>query len=479
MVRFPSTLDAPGWKRSLTLAAGAVAAGSISVAVGAGLAQIAGRFGDNGPIVLLGLVVVPLLIVGILHDGRLAVLVVFATFPLSTVAIPTGFGDIQLVEVTVIAAAILVALQRLGTGRSALPWPSPLWWVLCLLAGAIVAVPSAADQELAFKQVATLIAGLTLCCVVVAACSNLSDVRRVLAGLVAVATGIAAGAFASGEQIVSTLGGARVRGRAVSSFDHSNQLGSLCALGALLALGLLLGARTRWGRIAAAGAMALLVGGQLLSLSRGAWIGTVVAVIFLVLVLPEARRLLLVVTAPLIAVAFLIGSFAPQTPQIQVIGERFQSLTVLSPYDARSEIWAEALRQIREDPLTGQGPGNFPVASSRSASETRTVYASHAHNILLNWTAEVGVPAGLMIVGLAVSLGIVVHRLRRRIASRNQKDHVLVAGMAAALVSVVAQGQVDYTLRSSVIFFAIWSVIGALLGPYYHRERPVIEAPAG
>jgi O-antigen ligase len=104
------------------------------------------------------------------------------------------------------------------------------------------------------------------------------------------------------------------------------------------------------------------------------------------------------------------------------------------------------------------------VASVASTSESRTTYAVHAHNLFLTWAAETGLPGAACIIGLCVHAGLRARRARR-FALRNAHpvDAAIVAGSAAALVAVVGQGLVDYTLRNSVIFVAVCGLVGLLL----------------
>ena len=46
----------------------------------------------------------------------------------------------------------------------------------------------------------------------------------------------------------------------------------------------------------------------------------------------------------------------------------------------------------------------------------------------------------------------------------NHADEALLVGIAASFLTVLGQGIVDYTLPNSVIFFAVWALIGAVLG---------------
>ena len=341
-----------------------------------------------------------------------------------------------------------------------------MWWILGLIAWTLVGLPSAVDQSLAIKQIAALVLGTLFTCVIVSSCRRVKDVQVVLIGLIVVAVVIGLAAFTQGANFESTFGGARVKGRAVGSFDHSNQLGSLSAMTSLITIGLVAGARTRRARWAGIVAILILLGGQALTLSRGAWIGTMVGILFLVVVLPHARRALVAIAVPLFAVGLAIALFAPDNTQVQVIQQRFESLTVRSRYDDRSAIWQEAQREALEDPVTGQGAGGFPAASTRSASGANTVFAYHAHNIFLTWAAEAGFPAVFAIVGFIFAVGISASRARRRADGDSDEEiayRALLAGLMAALIALLAQGLVDYTLRNAVIFVSVMTVIGCLL----------------
>ena len=135
--------------------------------------------------------------------------------------------------------------------------------------------------------------------------------------------------------------------------------------------------------------------------------------LFLLITLREARRLLAFLLVPLALIGYLIFSFAPAPPDVQVVGERFQSITVRSPYDARSQIYDEALHEIKDHPVTGVGPGGFILSSRRAGSATSTVSADHAHNMLLNYGAEMGLPAVAIVLAFVFALGGSVRRASR------------------------------------------------------------------
>ena len=444
---------------------GFMAAAISSALAGATLAAIAVRFEKGAPLVLLAIPLAPILLGAVFWNPRLGVIAVLATFPVGSVTVVPAPVALQTAELAVFVVVVVVVMRRLASGEGLLPWSAALWWMLALIGWTVFALLSAVDTELALKQIALLCGGLVFMTVVLAACRRMADVRVILGSLSAVAAGIAIMGFASADEMRAEFGGSIATGRLVGgAFDHPNQLGVVCSMAALITVGLILGARSQWSRAAGVAALLLLVGGLMLSLSRGAWIGTMLGLLYLALVLPTARRAILLGGAPLVVIALFIGSFAPRNAQLEVVQQRFRALTVKSPYDDRPAIWAEALREIRADPLTGQGPGGFPVASARAGSEATMVAAYHAHNLLLTWAAESGIPAAVLVVGFFIALGAVTHRAgRAALRQRDGKERAVIAAMFAAVIAILGQGLVDFTWRNAVVFFAVSGLAGCIL----------------
>jgi O-antigen ligase len=221
--------------------------------------------------------------------------------------------------------------------------------------------------------------------------------------------------------------------------------------------------------------------GLLFSFSRGAWVGMVVGLAVLALNLRQARRILFAVGLSVVPVATLMGAFAPDAPQIGVVGERLSSIVgQKSPYEYRPQIWAEARREIESRPLVGDGPGNFPVASQRSTAQAEsTFFADHAHNFLLTWAAEAGLPAMALLIGLTVHVTVLVRRARRHaVFEGRHRDVALLAGLTAAFTALMTQGLVDYPLRHSVVFIALLGLLGFLLAGCRAELTDRAAAPA-
>ena len=379
---------------------------------------------------------------------------------------PTGVFPLQAVEAAVLVIVTVVVVRRLAVGSLPLPWSPPLWWAVLLLGWTLIGLQSAIDESLALKQVASLFGGLLLSAAVLAACRQMNDLRLVLGALVAVSAGIAIASFAGGIELQSAYGAQTVAGRLTGAFDHPNQLGSLCGLVAPIALGLAFGARTRARTSAQPGADSPWSASPSSSRCRAApgWAR-----------LSRScscsshcpRRVVpwLLLAVPAVVLAVFVTALAPVGgTEIAVVGQRAGALTALSPYDDRPAIYREAVREIRDDPLTGQGAGGFPVASARAGSEVSTIYVEHAHNLWLTWGAEAGIPAIIFILGFTISLALAARRAGRAFRRAGRlADRAITVGLAAALLSVVGQGLFDYVFRNAVVNVALWAVIGGLL----------------
>jgi putative inorganic carbon (hco3(-)) transporter len=466
------TLRAPlGNGRSWLGPLGWLVSGLLALAAGVAATFVATHMTSSTgaqPLILVALFVAPLLALAIIVNPLIAVLTILATFPIGSVAQGIGPLRIQAVEAAVFVAAIVVVLRRLATGRIPLPFAAPLGWAVALFIWTLLSVYSAIDHTLALKVLFSLLGGIVCATVVLAGCRDMHDLRILLAGFVTagVAIGVITFTETKGLSGVSTeFGGAEiVSGRLEGAFDSPNQLGSLCALMVPVCTGLIFGARTiRW-RVTAGVAVVILLATLMLSLSRGAWIGAAVGLLFMLIKLREARRLLVVLAIPLVVIGFFVWSLTPTATDVKVVGERAKAITVLSPYDDRRVIYREAYREIRENPLFGVGPGGFPVASTLVVSESATLSYAHAHNLYLNWAAEVGLPSVVLILCFAFSLALAANTASRGARVRGDpQDRAIVIGISAALITVLVQGFFDYVIPNPVVWTAMWILIGSLL----------------
>jgi len=450
------------WGGRLLQAVTALGIALASLVAGLALAVIGERFGAG---LILVLPAGALLAAVIFSRPALGIAAIFASFPAGFVHLPTDALGLQAVEITVLLVLGVVVLRRVASRLSPLPWAPQMSFAVLLVAWALIATPSALDHEVAVKQSAQLAGGVLLALAVPAALRGTGDVRRALAVLLVVGGGVVAFGLRSVSSIQTEFGGAVGVNRATGVFTQPNDYGAFAAMLLMLAVGWTLAATTSGGRLGGASVGGVAMFGLAFSLSRGAWIGTLFGVVALLVLLPQARRALLLfgVPAAVLGTLLIVTLTPPEQPQIEAVRRRLESLARpnSNPYDARPAIYREAIRQIRTDPATGVGPGNFPFASARAGSLARTVGAAHAHNLLLTSAAELGIPGALLVVALMIALALLARRLARNLGAMS--DRALMAGVAAALFVHAGQGIVDFTLRNPVLSVLTWALVGFLL----------------
>jgi O-antigen ligase len=435
----------------------ALAIAAIAGLAGLGFASLVGFAGPSvAPALLVGIPVAGILAVWSLGRPLVGVVLVFLALPVGLVSLPGG--GLQVGQAIAVAATGALLLGRLAAGRPPLPWFTQLAPAVGVLVLALLATPSAMDTSLALKQLANLGGAMLLCVTVVGAVRTWSDVHAVVRALLVAGVLISAHAIPSAGQTRTRFGGALSKAPK-GIFGEHNQLGSFSAVVALVAVGVLLGSTTWRRRALPLLATLLSVGALLISLSRGAWIGFLVGGLFLIIVLPRARRALLVAGIPLLIGAAAFGAFAPDRPELAIVADRLESLgsAQQSAYDDRPSVWREAIAETLADVWSGQGPGNFPVTSARAGSGTSTIAADHAHNVLLTVSVEAGIAAALAVLVFTLAVARTAKRLVRRVPPAEQ---ALAAGVGAALASFLGQGLVDFVLRNSILMLLIWALVG-------------------
>jgi putative inorganic carbon (HCO3(-)) transporter len=452
--------------RALLVAAAGVGGLLAAFVAGAAMAAVASAFEDYSPIAMLTLAIAPLLAFAIVIDPRVGVVLVFATFPVGAVGASLGVMQVQAAEAAVFLVALVVTLRRLAVGVIPIPWHPVLWVPLALLMWVLVSFYTALDQGLAIKFLASLSGGLIFAAVVYGSCRDRSDGRLLLAALTVAGAVVGLTALVGGAQFESAYGGTSVSGRLEGAFDSPNQLGSFCALLTPIAAAFVFAVRGVTPRVLATGGLLLIGSALMLSLSRGAWLGVAVAAVYMLFKLREAQRLVFALALPALVAGIALSSVDPtDNPELEVIGERARSFTARNPYDGRTDIWAEAWRQIKDSPVTGQGPGAFPLVSVRADSAASSVTPDHAHNLGLNWAAETGLPGLILVGAFVLAIAVTGRRVgRAALARRDRRSYVLVVGMTSGLLALGVQNlTVDYTLGNAVVHLAMWATIGLLL----------------
>jgi O-antigen ligase len=202
----------------------------------------------------------------------------------------------------------------------------------------------------------------------------------------------------------------------------------------------------------------LLIGGALvLSLTRSAWIGTVVAGLLLLSL--KNFRLLLVVPVLVVAAAMALSGDVER-----------RVLSFVRPDTSgwdRVYMLEAGTRIVENHPLLGVGP--------EMVSEVYPIYVEadaprhdnpHLHNNFMQVAAERGIPALLAFLSfLGLSLAIAIRELRRARAS----ERFLAAGALAVLLAGVVAGLFEYNFGDSE--FQMLFLFAMSIPPILKRDR--------
>lgn len=440
--------------------------GFLGVGIGVGVALATAALalpGWHGAAALVAVPVVLLLLPLALRDPRGGIALFAAGLP---AGLTTLAGGVQVVQVLAALTVVLVASARLLQGVSPLRVPPAVIATFALVTWSLLTTPVAADLPRALRWNASLfVAALLVAAVVTAASGSLARLRHVALMLFAGSVATCAMALPESTQRRS-FGAAVVDGRAQGVFSQPNELGLFA--GTTVVLGLALLVAVGEARHPGLQRLAVVLGGLValvalaLSLSRGAWIGTLLALLVAgVLVAPIRRVLLGVVVAVTLGLSVLVAGNALPA-QLDVIVARASLITDRdsNPYDARPAIWAEGVRQVREHPLVGGGPAGFTDASAGSSSMVVAfVRPAHAHNVILNFSAESGVPAGLALLAVTLLTAKAVVRGRAR-AGWSTRQRGLLSALGCLPLVVLGQGTIDAPLRNPTTLLHTAAVLG-------------------
>lgn len=207
--------------------------------------------------------------------------------------------------------------------------------------------------------------------------------------------------FTAAIAVVSSLQGSGLFSERITAFGGQNPAGfsSLVLPAAIFLMGEVQSRETRRViRLFGLAALLACLVAILLSGTRSAWVGFVVASVVWLLLRREPRQTLAVA-----AIAFTVVILVSSVPGAsRYLVERAGS-SVATGGSGRADIWAVGLSIVESAPVVGVGFGNFPFAFTPDAIAqvpgANTYGAGRGpHNLLLANFAETGVVGGLLLL---------------------------------------------------------------------------------
>jgi tetratricopeptide (TPR) repeat protein len=252
---------------------------------------------------------------------------------------------------------------------------------------------------------------------------------------------------------------------------NPNNLAGYLNLGIITALGFLVSRSTRVPRWVVALAIALMLGTEVRSASRGGLLALVMCTLLLLIGLrfmlkrrPKAR-LELATYGPILAT--LCGGLV-----LAWLGAAHKTWTELSETDIHklSLVW-NVVPLVQEYPLFGVGRGAFQAASPAYALLAGSFIYSSPENILVQWVSEWGIPIGLTALG---TLGWLL-----RPSQLGTRSGTIALSATCAIMCLLLQNFVDLSSEVMSVAIAASCLLGGLYGanPARAQESNEREPP--
>lgn len=397
--------------------------------------------------------------------------------PFGDTGVPVAGLSLSFVAMAVPALMALVILVR---DEAPLPGSLVLLGLSLSVAAGVVSAASGIDPDRSVTLVViSLITVGYAFAIAFAHRPHLEDTGLEL--LVVVGGVVAVLALTSAGSIEAAEAGNVVSGRLTGPFAQPNELGVFCAALLPLAVACAVTARSRRRTTLLGICAACLAAACVLSMSRGAWIGSLFGLVALAVCAPVTRRALGTVAAALAGTVVAALVLPSSTPVLGVFGLRMRSLgdPTQNQYDDRPLIWGEAWRQATEHPWWGIGPGAYQQAASDAVSRVSARPADHPHDLPLTILAERGmVGVGLAVV-VVVGCALTARRLMRRTDQGPTDRGRRARGLAvlAGLVAVAVHGTFDMPLRNPIVSGLVWTLLGAAVVADLTSKRALPAGP--
>jgi putative inorganic carbon (HCO3(-)) transporter len=218
--------------------------------------------------------------------------------------------------------------------------------------------------------------------------------------------------------------------------------------------------------------LCVLTGGTLLlTQSRGAWAGLIVA---LGAFLAWHRRTR--VLATLMAGAIVVAAIAAGPERVVNLAISQSGPGMAGNVSGRVELWSRAIAGIQDFPFTGMGMNAFrkvmPVLYPTFLTSADSDVA-HAHNHLLQAALDLGIP-GLVAYG---SLWLIVAALLVRVhrQSRQSMYRILADGLGAGLIAHFCFGMTDAIPLGAKVGVVFWLTLALAVSLH---DTAICETPA-
>lgn len=222
-----------------------------------------------------------------------------------------------------------------------------------------------------------------------------------------------------------------------------------------------------------------------LSGTRGIWFGIVAAflagIYLLIKKMNQNRVVLSIIVILTIFIALIpIVSVFTTIPQFRESGSSQDSALIFkrlisvlnldeTSNQGRIYIWKKSLESFKEYPLLGVGTGNFPIVLGQDISLAKA--GSSAHNLYLNFLAENGIFAFILIILIFLeTLIALISTLKSNLSPQNR---ILITALFIFLFWTFAYCFFDIALLDERVFLLFLTILGLIFA--IKRNPKILE----
>ena len=281
--------------------------------------------------------------------------------------------------------------------------------------------------------------------------------------------------------------------RLTGTFKMPNDLGAYLALSLPFVMGYFVASWRRhtkqkppiWIILALGAIVAVMSANLVLTLTRAAWVSTIIAIVFLGVYfivialrkLSEARHRVTSEESahglwkrPLFGSTVIIVLLSLSLFLVpQHIKARFQTMIAhpIGFMGERPQWWQTSLELIQKYPLTGIGLGRFRYEYQTSGPPEQYNVPYHAHNIYLHIAVEHGIPSLLLFLWIVV---IIYQQIFAGQQASNFWGRGTFIGASGFLISALVYGLADNILHQRTVLL-FWFIVGII----FHIKLPKDE----
>jgi len=259
---------------------------------------------------------------------------------------------------------------------------------------------------------------------------------------------------------------------AFGTLGNSNVLGAFLAMLLPLAYGELVRAQSWSARILALNVLTVVAIALVLTFSRSAWLGALVASAIVLAATPRMALRVTVVTVGVIAIVIVVGGVSNKPGLERLVTAR--AMTIVDPNawgSSRLHIWQDSISLIASRPILGYGPDTFGLVFPKFETGDWGVGARDLHQQVDKAHAEVlQIAATQGLIGLAAYLLLLAGFIRAAWRARRLNGLVLFAAFVAYLITV----QLNFTALAAALPF--WIFAAACLLTWDARPVTVSKA---